>query len=83
VPDRDTLGQFANVQALVERKPPIGYFAIIRNEIASTTTATPTFQFDADIGSLLPFQLLYDPFRWLAGMAFVVYMYNRIKYLNL
>jgi hypothetical protein len=83
VPGADDIEQFSNVGNLVKSKPPIGYFASIASEIQDAPNEMPTFQLDADIGSLLPFQLLYDPLRWIAGLAFVVYMYHRIKNLLL
>ena len=84
-PTEDTITNYNSFLALIQEKPPIGYFTVVKNNL-NNLTATSTSAFSV----VLPYSLkhyIFDPFD--VGLAsilwffFIFNFYKRLKHITI
>jgi hypothetical protein len=83
-PDQSAIDGFTGLQTLLNQKPPVGYFAMIHDNLTATTTATPAFTITIppDLKSTV-----FNPFdiavAGLLGIFYMLSFYKRLKNINI
>jgi hypothetical protein len=86
VPSQNSVNRFGNLKATIISKPPIGYFYAVKNVILgfATTTATSTIP----LQSLEPLKTgflgdLRTGLQWLFWIVLLIWIFNRLRHLQL
>ena len=84
VPDPSNLNQFSDLADGIKYKPPIGYFYALQTAFTSLATSTTSTSF-ISLGALK--DNIIDPIRsafiWLLWLTFGMWLFNRIRHLEI
>jgi hypothetical protein len=84
VPRIEKISQFGLLKTQIIDKPPVGYLSAISNIITATTsTSTPIDDLIIPTGSASPFTILRTALTWLLWFIFGIFIFNRLRYLDL
>lgn len=83
-PKPNVLDKWQNIKVLLENKPPLGYFVLVKNVLSGISTSTPAFQLAQ---ATAVNENIFNPLK--TGLSFVLYLifgiwiFKRIAHLEL